>query len=124
MLVLRRADSKGERTEGAVGRSVAVAADDRHPRLRAPLFGADDMDDAAARIAHRKILDPETARVVDEGFELRPRRGVGDPGRPRRLPHRRDIMIRQRQGALGTPRSEEHTSEIQSLMRNPYAVFR
>src|SRR3546814_2980090 len=26
-------------------------------------------------------------------------------------------------GGLGAPRSEEHTSEIQSLMRNSYAVF-
>src|SRR3546814_7913395 len=30
----------------------------------------------------------------------------------------------QRAAAIGTGRSEEHTSELQSLMRNWYAVFR
>src|SRR3546814_3402490 len=30
---------------------------------------------------------------------------------------------RSRQGGTGAGRSEEHTSELQSLMRNSYAVF-
>src|SRR3546814_5287824 len=48
---------------------------------------------------------------VDGGIE--PRRDVGD--HPPRDP--------QRQGALLLGRSEEHTSELQSLMRISYAVF-
>src|SRR3546814_10320913 len=42
----------------------------------------------------------------------------------------RDFFLRQRSykcaidtGAMPEPRSEEHTSELQSLMRNSYAVF-
>src|SRR3546814_414789 len=65
MFDLRRPDPEGERPERAVGRGVAVAADDRHPGLRTSLLGPDDMDDAAARIAHREILDPEATRILD-----------------------------------------------------------
>src|SRR3546814_3433645 len=34
-----------------------------------------------------------------------------------------DQALMQRFGIIGPPRSEEHTSELQSLMRIPYAVF-
>src|SRR3546814_10555439 len=51
--------------------------------------------------------------------------------RPHRLFERRDVLRRQRQRhplhhpahALAAGRSEEHTSELQSLMRISYAVF-
>src|SRR3546814_5348079 len=33
------------------------------------------------------------------------------------------IRVRVRHGAKSATRSEEHTSELQSLMRNSYAVF-
>src|SRR3546814_2801623 len=36
---------------------------------------------------------------------------------------RRDGQIQAQAEALGALRSEEHTSELQSLMRNSYAVF-
>src|SRR3546814_8464277 len=106
MFDLRGSDPERERPERAVRRGVAVAADDRHSRLRTPLLGSDNMDDPAARIAHREILDPETARIFDQCFELRARLAIGNPGGARRL------------------RSEEHTSELQSLMRTSYADFR
>src|SRR3546814_8272291 len=77
MLDLRRTDPEREGAERAVGRGMAVAADDRHSRLRTSLFRADDMDDAAPPIAHRERLE----------------------------------------------RSEEHPSELQSLMRISYAIF-
>src|SRR3546814_10911334 len=44
--------------------------------------------------------------------------GAGKPGRRRRA----DIADHHRLAA-GKPRSEEHTSELQSLMRISYAVF-
>ena len=103
MFDLRRSDSERERTERPVRRGMAVAAHDRHSGLRAPLLGTDDMDDAAAWVAHRKILDPEVPRVLDQCLELRPRLAVGNRSRPRRLPRRRNIMVRQGQRALGTP---------------------
>src|SRR3546814_5752932 len=73
---------------------------------------------------HAGILDGDAARLdgaldqfFDQGFQL----GTGDfqvqvlgPGRIRR-----DV----RQVDLGLLRSEEHTSELQSLMRISYAVF-
>src|SRR3546814_5026774 len=37
--------------------------------------------------------------------------------------HRRSLGNRCREDALGRQRSEEHTSELQSLMRISYAVF-
>src|SRR3546814_4282891 len=37
--------------------------------------------------------------------------------------HRDDMKYRMRQDAALFPRSEEHTSELQSLMRISYAVF-
>src|SRR3546814_3661026 len=64
MFDFRGSDPEGERTESAVRRGVAVAADDRHPGLQTSLLGSDDMDDAAARIAHREIPDPETTREI------------------------------------------------------------
>ena len=48
---LRRADAERIGAEGAVGRGVAVAADDQQARQRQALFGADDVHDALARIA-------------------------------------------------------------------------
>src|SRR3546814_9809614 len=104
MFDFRGSDPEGERPESAVRRGVAVAADDRHPGLRTSLLGSDDMDDAAARIAHREILDPETTRVLNQRLELRARLAIGHPG--------------------GARRADEHTAELQSTIRTSYAVLR
>ena len=53
VLDLARADAEGQRAEGAVGGGVGVAAHDGHARLGEALLGADDVDDALARVAHR-----------------------------------------------------------------------
>ena len=45
VLDLGGADPEGQRAEGAVGRGVAVAADDRHPRLGDAQLRADHVDD-------------------------------------------------------------------------------
>src|SRR3546814_7450477 len=54
------------------------------------------------------------------------RRGPVDAagGPPRRRPARRRRSGATRARMVGTARSEEHTSELQSLMRTSYAVFR
>src|SRR3546814_18407241 len=103
MFDLRGSDPERERPERAVRRGVAVAADDRHSRLRTPLLGSDNMDDPAARIAHREILDPETARIFDQCFELRARLAIGNPGGARRLSRSRAIMIGQPHPPPGPP---------------------
>src|SRR3546814_14307994 len=51
-----------------------------------------------SRIAHREILDPETARIFDQCFELRARLAIGNPGGARRLSRCRDIIIGQQIG--------------------------
>src|SRR3546814_1244476 len=47
-------------------------------------------------------------------------RATADHGIPER--HRRAVRL-QEQSLVGAARSEEHTSELQSLMRISYAVF-
>src|SRR3546814_4633789 len=72
-----------------------------------------------ARAVHRDhavMLRPER-----EGRHFGTRRGVEvDRGIVDRMT--RDQMI-EAPRAIGAARSEEHTSELQSLMRNSYAVF-
>src|SRR3546814_4118968 len=74
------------------------------------------MSDHAAAIRRRRRRGPPAARP------LRARRGRVRGAVPRVRPRRGD---RQRgAGDLrAEPRSEEHTSELQSLMRISYAVF-
>ena len=97
MFDLRGADAEGERAERAVGRGVAVAADDRHPRPGTPLLGGDDMDDAVARIAHLEPLDPVAFAILDQPGELRARLRIGDRGDAVGLRDGGDIMVEQRQ---------------------------
>ena len=66
VLDLAGADAEGERAEGAVGRGVAVAADDRHAGLGPALLGTDDVDDALVGVAHRVAGDAELGAVVVE----------------------------------------------------------
>src|SRR3546814_3305486 len=70
--------------------------------------------EAAARLARRN--------KTGMGFSLSPI-SVQGPGQ-HRLPPRRDPIELLRQGKIvRCERSEEHTSELQSLMRISYAVF-
>src|SRR3546814_8968260 len=48
---------------------------------------------------------------------------VGASGRQAIIDLRLDIGTNFREGLYASPRSEEHTSELQSLMRISYAVF-
>ena len=78
MLDLGGADAVGERAEGAVGRSVAIAADDRRPRQGEALLRPDDVDDALPGIELVVILDPELARVPRQFLDLLAALGIGD----------------------------------------------
>src|SRR3546814_8868312 len=62
-------------------------------------------------VAQLPPLSPE--RRVDGGGRAAPRRGGAGS----------DAAGPDRRGRRGVPRSDEHTSELQSLMRNSYAVF-
>src|SRR3546814_8855390 len=55
--------------------------------------------------------------ISKQGDRRRRRARAQLPARPRSLVRRSEVHRRR------VPRSEEHTSELQSLMRTPYAVF-
>src|SRR3546814_3962434 len=58
--------------------------------------------------------------AVEQGNARHGRRGDGrEHGRPRHEP----VEAAQASDVTGSHRSEEHTSELQSLMRSSYAVF-
>src|SRR3546814_3763771 len=62
---------------------------------------------------------PRGLRLLPAGGALRHRRGRAEVDGHRRCAGTRA----RRQGRRRQPRSEEHTSELQSLMRISYAVF-
>ncbi len=64
VLDLGGADAEGERAEGAVRRGVAVAADDGHAGQGEALLRADDVDDALARVVHRRSSGMPKSRDV------------------------------------------------------------
>ncbi len=70
VLDLGGADAEGERTQGAMRRGMAVAANDRHARLREPLFRADDVDDALVDAIDREIGDAKIADILLERVDL------------------------------------------------------
>ena len=85
VLDLARADAERERAERAVRRGVAVAAHDRHARLREPLLGPDHVHDALAGIAHRVAADAELLAVAARApRSASPRSGRRAAGRGRR----------------------------------------
>jgi hypothetical protein len=77
---------------------VAVAAHDRHARLRQPLLGPDDVHDAGAGIAHRVAADAELRAVAREHVDLRGRDRIGE-----RLVEagRRDVVVHRRDREIG-----------------------
>ena len=77
VLDLRRADAERERAERAVRGGVAVAADDRHSRLRQPELGADHVDDPLAAAAGREERTPNSSQLRRKRFELRLRERIG-----------------------------------------------
>ena len=72
------ADAERIGAEGAVGRGVAVAADDQQAGQRQPLFGADDVDDALARIAEAEEVNVAGPRVGIEIADYRRNLGIGN----------------------------------------------
>ena len=59
-----------KRAEGAVGRGVAVAADDRRAGQSEALLRPDDVHDALPRVELVVIFDAELARVLGQFLDL------------------------------------------------------
>src|SRR3546814_4537282 len=74
-----------------------------------------------------RVHRSQTCRYRADADRCRRLRATGNPRERRstgRYPHSdADVGDRERAFARGIPRSEEHTSELQSLMRISYAVF-
>ncbi|MCY1226238.1 hypothetical protein D9M72_384640 [compost metagenome] len=70
VLDLGRADAMGQRTEGAVRRSVAVTADDGHARQGEALLRADDVHDALALVVLGVVFDAELGGVLGQRLDL------------------------------------------------------
>src|SRR3546814_5823822 len=104
------------------------------PSPAGPLFGDVLHDDAMQAMAEAmlqldaSVLDPvfdgTSVPVFDPDRPL-PVPGIvlaGDPASPDTIVREPDLA-RLAAHSPGVERSEEHTSELQSLMRNSYAVF-
>ena len=111
MLDLRRADAVGERPEGAMGRRVAVAADDGCARQGETLFGADDMNHALAPVMLVVIFDAEIAGVDRQLLDLRPAFRVldrlGAVGGRHVVIHHRQRLLRRMDLAMGEAQALE-----------------
>lgn len=106
MLDLASTDAEGQGTEGAVGRGVAVTADDGGAGEGEALLGTDDVDDALAVIVEAEKGQVEVADVLLEGDALRARVGVvdegGDVGEVLAIA-RGDVLRRSASGRMGCP---------------------
>ena len=72
------ADPERQRAERAVRGGVAVAADDRHARLRVAQLRADHVDDPLVSVLEVVQADAELAAVFAQRIDLLPRDRVGD----------------------------------------------
>src|SRR3569832_2225866 len=70
MLHLAGADPERERAEGAVGRGVAVAADEGHAGKGQPELRSDDMDDPLLGAGKVEEGDAKLFAVLREGLHL------------------------------------------------------
>ena len=113
-LDLARPDPERERPERAVRRRVAVAAHDRHARLRQPELRPDDVDDALGVAAERVERDAEVAAVRLELGDLGRRLHVDDRQAARR---RRGAVVGGRDGLVGAPDREAAGPEARERLR-------
>src|SRR3546814_4634783 len=93
-----------------------------------PIYGVDEADHAGRDVAgdQRRGKDGGGAHFATEVRRSVGREGHGEAMRVARLRPRADRASGAGAGswrAAMLPRSEEHTSELQSLMRISYAVF-
>src|SRR3546814_7471474 len=97
-----------------------VCSSDLHARAPRPLQSLDRGDAHLADeigVFAERLLDPAPARIA---------RDIDHRGQRLRHAARADFACGDHIGAphqIGIPRSEEHTSELQSLMRISYAVL-
>src|SRR3546814_5978349 len=93
-----------------------VCASDRAARGH---VGPDTTEGLARRLQRLAMFEPiGLGRGIE--FELHPPGAILEPGD---VDQHRRALARGTSSSVGAERSEEHTSELQSLMRISYAVF-
>ena len=92
------ADAEGVGAERAVGRGVAVAADDQQARQGQALLGADDMHDALPGIVQAEQLDAVLRGILLDLAHHPRQLGIGDVA-PRAA--RRHVMVGDAEGQAG-----------------------
>ena len=97
MLHFGGADAMRQRAEGAMGRGMAVAANDGRAGQGEALLGPDDMHDALAEIMFVVIFDAEFARVFGKLLDLGAAFRVHDR---QRAVSGRDVVIHHGQGLV------------------------
>ena len=115
MLDLGGADAVRQRAECAMGRGVAVAADDRGARQGEALLGADDVDNALTLVVLVEIFNAELGRVVGQRLDLNPAFLVLDAERPVR--RGRDIVIDHGQRLLRRTHLAVHGAQAFERLR-------
>ena len=105
---LAGADAKGDRTKGAVGGGVGIAAGHRHAGLGEPQFGGDHMHDPLAATTEAMEGDAVVGAIALEGLEHRFGQGVGEG--PRLGGGRHDVVDRGH-GALGMEHAEAEVAQ-------------
>ena len=93
-----RADAEGVGAERAVGRGVAVAADDQQAWQRQTLLGADHMHDALPRIVQPEQFDMVLRRIFLDLAHHPRDLGIGDI---LSRPARRHVMVGHPEGQAG-----------------------
>ena len=103
---LAGADPEGQCPERAVGRGVAVAADDGEAGLGQAQLGPDHVDDALAVAAHGEEPDPEVAAVPLEGSDLLRGRALGGSAATSGAEPGGDRVVHGGDGAIGPAHPE------------------
>ena len=118
VLDLARADAERQRAERAVRRGVAVAADDRHARLRDAELRADHVHDALAVGAERVDRDPELRAVALERLDLDARELVADPRGDRRAVGRHVVVGGRERAVRAAHRPAGEPQAVERLRRS------
>ena len=116
VLDLARADPECQGAERSVRRSMRIAADDRHSRLRQALFGAENVDNSLLDAVEIVKPNPKFGTVFPQRFDL----FGGDRIIERKVPvYGRDRVIERGEGQF---RAANGTSCKPQALRRPGAT--
>jgi hypothetical protein len=80
---------------------MTIAAHNGHAGLRAALFGANNMDNAVAQIAHGEILNAVQCDILGQSLKLQARLGILNSGQACGLVGGGGVVISDSEGQIG-----------------------